>query len=400
MAETSHISTRTTPIIARDGAGPVELGLLNLPVELVIRLLDFLPPKDLRSAANTLRKLYQAAVIAGLCIFCEINASAGRHAGSQLAAFREAQHHAQLSGVGLSVDVGLDARAVSRSAVVDALSAVTVALPYIVHLAVQLPDGLIPDLCAALHHPALRLRSLHLAAEGPREKCAYAALDNAILEGCAPQLTEVELQNLTLAPGSEPLSAFARVRFLDLDYLHVFPAISVAHHFPRLVHLRLDFDYVTDSMVPARRDFVETSLKGLSLSGLVITDFDDCELMPYVARAIDLASVPNVQHRGSMEAWGIPFWHQNTEMLNLRLSQMHPEGTITMLIVPVGGTWHYSSQIDIAYMAESSPISGRFPLRARLVYIRLDAGSLIGFLRNAVLEGGTYPALRHLRLDI
>lgn len=273
----------------------------DIPVEVLARILGHLAPKDLGTASIASRAFYAGAVLAGLCICCKIDLRRGQPRAPQFTAFKESVRRAQASGVRLGLDVSCPTIIVSdqRDDKLDAdvlglLSCVANALSNFHSLSLQLPDAYSAKVTAALRHAAPRLRSFSIrrTAFDEQDPCKYA-LPSDIFEGNAPQLAKVTLGNITLASSDKPIPAFRHVHSLYLEYRVAFPDVPVALHFPKLAHLYLDFKYKRPD--PAQ-PYLQSSLRGLTLTSIVVEDLPECAMMPLVARALDLRSVPDISY--------------------------------------------------------------------------------------------------------
>ncbi|EJD47109.1 hypothetical protein AURDEDRAFT_163717 [Auricularia subglabra TFB-10046 SS5] len=272
----------------------------QVPAELVVKFLEYLPERDLRNSANVCHLFYKAAQDAGCSIRRTINFTSVEENEHALATFDAVVQHAMgkppsyRPGVALRLVVNCSEteRDTFKPSIKLILKALRASLPLLVELRAFVPTcfttALYGSLCSA---PAPRLRILTL---GPRRDLDSSVISPPanLFKHTAPRLRTLNLALPTFEAGREPVTAFQHVVTANLRLYRTGRPIRISRFLPRLRSLAIN---LLGNMPQAGTQPV-IDLSGVNLQHLALADSagSECAItgtdnIPFVEHETQLA---------------------------------------------------------------------------------------------------------------
>ncbi|EJD36640.1 hypothetical protein AURDEDRAFT_174321 [Auricularia subglabra TFB-10046 SS5] len=305
----------------------------QIPLELVVKFLEYLPLRDLRNTANVCRLFYRAAQDAGCSVRRTINFTGAEKFKHTMAIFEALVKHATRKPPsdrpGLALRLLLDYSDTSRntfySATKQILKALEDSLPLLVelHAVVQacFADTLYGSLCAA---PAPRLRTLALGQHKKDLNSPTIFPPANLFKDTAPRLRTLYLDLPTLEAEWKPPAVFQRVVSARLTLYRTGLPISVSRFLPGLQSLSLNLLGNT----PQAGTQPELDISGLNLQNLALADHSDI-----VCTIPGIDYVPFIEHQART---ALATWHWSTAD-----TSSSPMSACISLVVPwtARGVW-------------------------------------------------------------
>ncbi|EJD41693.1 hypothetical protein AURDEDRAFT_126994 [Auricularia subglabra TFB-10046 SS5] len=332
------------------GKNSFEVREVGLPIELVVDIMKYLPPPDLRRTAGACRQ-YKAVAYhdAGLYISTSIHVLSLEPVAlsKRLVQFSALVAHAVRHELRLRLNLHCEIyERFGRSweafcelpPLEDLFATITVALPVLVDVTFRAPDffrkKLYPHLCV----PAPQLRRLIFfrgSMDGDMD--AYACpIPVSLFAGLAPKLSHIELHHVV--PSELPIPAFENARSLIVFYKLTTPNIRFARAFPSLIRLGVSFKNQTVHKSVPHFDF-----RGLELRHLTVYDDLDCRLFPEIESALALRDIPFVRHNSRAPDWCVSSWDAIPGAVRARV---HNDGGIVTLVTLVAEAPRRRRQYD------------------------------------------------------
>ncbi|EJD44492.1 hypothetical protein AURDEDRAFT_166588 [Auricularia subglabra TFB-10046 SS5] len=378
----------------------------TLPFDVLHSVLSLLPQADLREAAATSHTFRDAAKQAGLYIHRTIRWDPAVDVSQDLSTFLDVANYAieydcrisfELACIGMVPWTDAEKETlydICRETFEALARGITLVMDYLVFLRVSVPDYLRTELDAVLLDPAPQLHSFEIrdyGGQGALRTAPLIRLPSDLFAGDAPKLRSVSLEYIPLGP--HPIAAFSRVEHARFEYQEIFPETNVAHHFPHLNSLYIEYN---------REGLVghppECNLRGLALAKLTIASDDEQYLLPAIARDLELSSIPVIECHSPAGAhetiWAAPLCADDDTELCAHIS--HCEGPGDMVSIDVtsrGADWLCAYRIEGWELDEPYALFGQ---DVDLVSLRLDNKYIAGLLESGI----SLPRLRHLRIDL
>ncbi|EJD37589.1 hypothetical protein AURDEDRAFT_173354 [Auricularia subglabra TFB-10046 SS5] len=396
-----ELATPQASVVTRSRGANIRSLELALPWEITLAVLKSLSLDELWTTAGVSRRFYAQAWEAGLFIHRNITWTTGSDYVSELDVFKAVLEHVKQKGVPRlslclwtyfpgehSIHRARIYQKASRGAD-DILPAITAALPFLVHLAIKLPDHFRPHLDAAICHPAPLLRTLQLECSMPDEPSP--ALPCNLFAGLAPRLRRVSCTGIMLS--SVSVAAFQAVNHAYFSYKNRFPPVRICLLFPHVTSLHLRLRMADNTAIPPEC----FDLLGLPLHSLTIQDCNGSLLHNAVEHSIDLSTIPAVRAVSDSIRWTESLWTKDPAMISMRIS-VDPEsrGDLSVMIIPEHRRWQRLYRVVLGFVNGSIPVAGLPSLSTRLTYLRLDAALLRVFLTLAI----PHLELRSLHIDM
>ncbi|EJD45858.1 hypothetical protein AURDEDRAFT_124341 [Auricularia subglabra TFB-10046 SS5] len=365
-----------------------------LPFDVLHSVLCLLPQGDLREAAATSRAFRDAAKQAGLYIHRTIRWDPTVDVSQDLSTFLDVANYAiehdcrisfELACIGMVPWTESEKETlydICRETFESLARCITLVMDYLVFLRVSVPDYLRTELDAVLLDPAPHLRTFEIrdyGRQGVRRGAPLIRLPSDLFAGDAPKLRSVSLAHIPLGPN--PIAVFSRVEHARIEYRDIFPETNVAHHFPHLNNLHIEYN--RDGLVGHPP---ECNLRGLALSKLTIASDDEQYLLPAIAQDLELSSIPVIECHSSAGAhetiWAAPLCADDDTELCAHIS--HCEGLEDTLSINVTSR---DPERLCTYRVEGWELDEPYALFGQdvdLVCLRLDNKYIPGLLESGI----------------
>ncbi|EJD47078.1 hypothetical protein AURDEDRAFT_184030 [Auricularia subglabra TFB-10046 SS5] len=378
----------------------------TLPFDVLHSVLSLLPQADLRDAAATSRAFRDAAKQAGLYIHRTIRWDPAVDVSEDLSTFLDVANYAiehdcqisfELTCIGMVPWTDTEKETlydICRETFETLARCITLVMDCLVFLRVSVPDYLRTELDAVLLDPAPHLRTFQIrdsGGQGALRGAPLIRLPSDLFAGDAPKLRSVSLEYIPLGP--HPIAAFSRVKHVRFEYQEIFPETNVAHHFPHLNSLNIEYNREGLIGHPP-----ECNLRGLTLSKLSLASDDEEYLLPAIARDLELSAIPVIECHSAAGAhetiWTAPLCADDDTELCARISHCEgPEDTVSIDVTSRNADWLCAYRIEGWELDEPYAFFGG---DMGLVSLRLDNKYIPGLLESGI----SLPRLRELRIDL
>ncbi|EJD36837.1 hypothetical protein AURDEDRAFT_129822 [Auricularia subglabra TFB-10046 SS5] len=364
--------------------------LLRMPVELLVKIFEYLPQTGLGHAAGVSRSFNEAARHAGRCIHRRMH---WNHFGSALERSLERlndlidyvlQRNLRLS-LSISIYLVKDTSVKTSHLALPLLAAITRSLPRLVSLSIRLKEQFLQDIYLALCDPAPLLCTLKIISDDKPGQYYIPVSPGNIFASSAPRLRTLGLRGHTIV--SRRIPAFTNIRTLLVEELYESISTPLWELFPHLSCIHV-YDSTYDlALTPL-------DLSRLHLRVLVMRGTKPWARLSAL-RNLHLDEIAEVHVVSYYAKWTGPLWERDIGdfAVHLRVSD-HIRG-LHVSVIPEHRPWRF-----VYHMAEASKIPrlDRMPQAARhLASVRMDNMCVDSFLKCGAAR---LDALRELCVDL